>query len=608
VSNFFSIVTVTYNDEWALTKTLRSIFSQKFKNYELVVVDGLSKDNTKELVSFWQKHDLVSTYICEKDNGVYDAMNKGAKAATGDYIVYMNAGDVFSTNDVLENVYEKIQSEPCDALMGWGELNGQLWTSWVISQAFRMASLGFCHQSLYVKRKLCLEYPLDSRPFKTDSDIMQLSNIIAENKLILLDDVLAIRSGDEGISANLNKTKNSVSDSILNNYPELTEEVAEKIISFRRKCSDPDAVFTLLKSLKGDTLQHLTLLVLDTLYQPQSKVLTSNCINSMMESCIAVLRLNCGMEEAILDDFLRVQYKRADHGTLTQENKKIRNTEISLLREECDKKFGPYVDRASDDYIVTLTTFPKRIASVSLVIESLLRQTIPPSRIFLNLGRNEFPHEGWLPSQLLELQKKGLVLNFVDITTHQYDKFLHVFKENTKLPLVMVDDDVIYPPNSMEYLIKGHRKHPKYIISNRPHMMKWENDTKLALYADWEKEVNDSFPLHDLFPTGAGGVLYPVGFFDQELACNKSMIMEVAPYADDIWLKACSIVKGIPVVCSEMLKNERWYYRYTPQMSEGALHKTNVDLGLNDMQLISSFDHFKIKRDPNNKFWIQEIK
>ena len=98
----FSIITVTLNDYDGLVNTYESIILQKCKDYEWVIIDGASTDGT---IAFLQS--IVSSrtkWMSEKDFGIYDAMNKGILKSSGEYIVFMNAGDVFSDDNVLQNV------------------------------------------------------------------------------------------------------------------------------------------------------------------------------------------------------------------------------------------------------------------------------------------------------------------------------------------------------------------------------------------------------------------------------------------------------------------------------------------------------------------------
>lgn len=101
-NNKVSIITVCYNDKENLIKTIKSVLSQTYKNIEYIVIDGGSTDGTKEVLAQYEKD--VSKYVSEKDRGIYDAMNKGIKMATGNWLNFMNAGDVFASNDVIEKI------------------------------------------------------------------------------------------------------------------------------------------------------------------------------------------------------------------------------------------------------------------------------------------------------------------------------------------------------------------------------------------------------------------------------------------------------------------------------------------------------------------------
>ncbi len=106
----FTIVTCTYNAEAVLQRTLDSVHKQTYCNIEHLIIDGVSKDKTLAMVRAYQHktqvgenaHEVVVR--SEPDRGLYDAMNKGIDYATGDYLVFLNAGDVFPSEDTLEYV------------------------------------------------------------------------------------------------------------------------------------------------------------------------------------------------------------------------------------------------------------------------------------------------------------------------------------------------------------------------------------------------------------------------------------------------------------------------------------------------------------------------
>lgn len=106
----FSIVTVCYNVADKLEDTIKSVIGQKYHNIEYIIIDGLSNDGTVEIIKKHSKD--VTLWISEKDKGVYDAMNKGIMMASGDYINFMNAGDVFYNDYVLKELAERVNSLP----------------------------------------------------------------------------------------------------------------------------------------------------------------------------------------------------------------------------------------------------------------------------------------------------------------------------------------------------------------------------------------------------------------------------------------------------------------------------------------------------------------
>ena len=96
----FSIITVTYNAGAVLEDTIQSVITQTYKNMEYIIVDGGSKDRTLQIIEQYKEH--IHTVISEPDKGLYDAMNKGIKLATGDYLCFLNAGDELHEDDTLQ--------------------------------------------------------------------------------------------------------------------------------------------------------------------------------------------------------------------------------------------------------------------------------------------------------------------------------------------------------------------------------------------------------------------------------------------------------------------------------------------------------------------------
>jgi glycosyltransferase involved in cell wall biosynthesis len=148
-----SIIIVTYNAENFVESTIKSILNQNFKSYEIVIIDGKSTDSTLEIISSYNHR--INKLISEKDNGIYDAMNKGIINSIGEWIIYLNAGDIFYDNNVLSAFYNSINNSNSEIIYG----NYSLYNNTVIKQSNISNRLYFfsntiCHQSAFIKKSV----------------------------------------------------------------------------------------------------------------------------------------------------------------------------------------------------------------------------------------------------------------------------------------------------------------------------------------------------------------------------------------------------------------------------------------------------------------------
>ncbi len=126
-SPLITIITVVLNDEKNIEKTILSVLEQNYKNIQYVIIDGDSSDQTKEIINKYR--DKIDLFISEKDNGIYDAFNKGLDLAQGDLIGFVNSGDTLTKDSltILEKYYHKYRD--IDFFFGavkkhWGTLYG----------------------------------------------------------------------------------------------------------------------------------------------------------------------------------------------------------------------------------------------------------------------------------------------------------------------------------------------------------------------------------------------------------------------------------------------------------------------------------------------------
>ena len=112
-----SIITPTYNSEKTISRTIESIISQNYPDLEYIIVDGASSDKTKNIVLDY-KNKINIKFVSEPDNGIYDAMNKGIKLATGEIIGILNSDDLFDNNNILLKVSKVFNDSSIDAVYG----------------------------------------------------------------------------------------------------------------------------------------------------------------------------------------------------------------------------------------------------------------------------------------------------------------------------------------------------------------------------------------------------------------------------------------------------------------------------------------------------------
>lgn len=199
-----TIVTVTYNCESVIEKTLKSVINQSFQHIEYIVVDGNSTDRTCQLINKYKNH--IDLFICEPDSGIYDAMNKGIFHANGEWIIFMNAGDVFHDSDVLSNVfrgmrYNKnigvIHGDYCSIFKGHKEYH-HLVPFYKRTNLYR--GMGFSHQATFVRTKLARQMPFDLS-YKLAADYNMIWNMYYNKKVEFLMIALPIAIMDQAEGA-----------------------------------------------------------------------------------------------------------------------------------------------------------------------------------------------------------------------------------------------------------------------------------------------------------------------------------------------------------------------------------------------------------------------
>lgn len=238
--------------------------------------------------------------------------------------------------------------------------------------------------------------------------------------------------------------------------------------------------------------------------------------------------------------------------------------------------------------VVSLTTYPRRFDIVHLTIETLLNQTIKPDDIVLWLSKREV-NIGMIPSKLVNLEKRGLTIKYVDENLKSYKKLIYALDEYKNSLIITCDDDILYPSWFVEGLFNTYKQHPSCVVAYRCSYMVKSDSDKLAPYLSWKTPISKG-PSFNLFPTGVGGILYPANILHTDFF-KKDLFLDLSPSSDDIWFKAMALLNGVKTV---MVNCESIEFPMIRGSQNEALWKINVMQNKNDQQLKKVMDFYQL--------------
>ena len=210
------------------------------------------------------------------------------------------------------------------------------------------------------------------------------------------------------------------------------------------------------------------------------------------------------------------------------------------------KRYGLNRKKRKKRIIVSLTSYPGRFEHIHTALKSMMLQTVKPDQIIVwldeDVGRDK------LTRKMLELEQYGIEYRAMPGDLKPHKKYFHVMQEYPNDIIITVDDDLIYPKDVIESLLKTHKRYPKAVCARRVHKIIKKADGGIAPYNDWLGEYCGCYtPSHELIATGVGGVLYPPHCL-YEKAFDEKLITELSLKADDIWLKFMELLNGTYVV------------------------------------------------------------
>lgn len=246
--------------------------------------------------------------------------------------------------------------------------------------------------------------------------------------------------------------------------------------------------------------------------------------------------------------------------------------------------------------VVCLTSFPRRIGVVWLVVECLMRQKVQASHIVLYLSKVQFTEET-IPERLLEYQRRGiLTIRLVDDDIRSHKKYWYALKDFPGMPIITVDDDIIYTSDLVSGLLDGAKRHPHSVIARYTSVICYGKDGCVLPCSQWKGRTHKGDSGKHIFFGSGGGTYFPVGSLAD---ANQpfEVIRKVCPLADDIWLNAYIRHNGYDVLSVHRRAGvPEWHIHHNQKLCY-----VNGELKRNDVQLLDVIKFFSEKYN-NNPF------
>lgn len=185
-----TLITVCFNSESTIQETLESVLKQTFKNYEYLIIDGKSKDQTMRIVKEYEpKFKGKLKWISEKDEGLYDAMNKGIQLASGDIIGILNSDDIFASCKALETIEKTFLKDDCDGTYSDLEIRNDAMTQVVRKFVAKTGNYKFGwyppHPTLYLKKEVYQKHGLYNQEYSIAADYDFMLRIMKDSSVHL---------------------------------------------------------------------------------------------------------------------------------------------------------------------------------------------------------------------------------------------------------------------------------------------------------------------------------------------------------------------------------------------------------------------------------------
>lgn len=540
-----SIIIPVYNVEKYLPKCLDSLLAQTLREIEIICVNDGSTDNSLNVLNEYANRDSRIVIINKRNSGASRSRNIGLKAARGEFVGFVDSDDWVDSN-YYEKLYEAATSQKAD---------------------IARCTYKYCYKERTVDselNKIILNRISKKKPLRINEHSVVIWNAIynlkflKKNKIDYFDPLPMCH--DVPFTARVDFLSRKTVPVSGTNYYYRKDREGQLIAPSRKRL---------------DCIMKANILVVNFL-NSLPKVGKDEYVNAYKRVIkrIGLTKKAYDQTGLLTEDML--EHFSHHHQKLI---KKCKYPEMVVTQAGNNKKELPPIEKA--DVLVSLTSYPARIKTVHLTVESLLNQSCKPKNVLLWLATEQFPNKDRdLPEPLLALREKGLIIDWYhDIRS--YKKLIPTLQKYPKDIIITADDDLIYPQDWLLKLYSAYLSDKKTIWCHRAHRLLLNENGDILPYKQWNLKVSKNIPSVSNFCTSGAGVLYPPRTFHKHILA-EDRFMRIAPNADDIWFWAMCILnkKKINIVDDNIS-----FLNIIDGSQEYALWYDNVRNDQNDVQL-----------------------
>ena len=567
-----SVILPVYNVEPWIGNCIESLKNQTQPGLEFIFIDDCGSDRSMELVKKWAADDnRVRIFHNDMNIGPGPSRNKGIEVAMGEYLSFIDPDDYVS-HDFFNLLYTRATKNGVRHTVAKGQAITEPRSScdrnlYVLNNEIervmkKNAPLWTCfryeHWSAIYHRDLFLDVSVRYGSSRVSEDTIFLlkvgsvtNDIVIENNAkyyyvkrphsgIQTYDIDRFNNILIGLKGKRDALASQGENKYVRNYfdshlPWLFNEISKCLETEKLSPQESKKIINRLDSVLR-TLPHYDMHMKKT---PEYSLLINHGIR------IPILYYNKD------DQALR----RVVWEEVIKNHPEIEEEYSWVISKSNPSKDVEFYENNKKKLIVSLTSYPARMSTIHLCLDSLYKQSLKADMILVWLAEEQFPNkEGDLPSALIEDTKAGKIeVRWCDdIGSHK--KYFYAMQEFPNDIIVTVDDDIIYAPDTLEKLFASYAKNPTAISAHRCSLLLFNNKGELLPCSRWvlPYEVSVGTPSHQLMPIGSRGILYPPGLFNKTLFDKDEIIancsFEQTVFFNDSWIKIHALSLDIPVV------------------------------------------------------------